>query len=291
MTPVGYALAVCDLQPRGRGCGRRAQGDLRPSARCPRPCRSRRMRRRGTAPCRPRCGKSTPFTERPCQPRDCGAIETLPRWGLRPNSPAPGRGDPDGSGAVGAESRADQPCSDRRSAAAAGAARRTLGVPGVARRAVCGGLGERPGCHSGNVCLADDQGAGLAEPSHHLGVGSRRPAGRVGAVRRELAGDVDVVLDARDRHTEQGPSRARPAAGVRLAGFEQHALSQDDTEAVEPRRPAARSARGTTRPAPVRTPRRRRSARPGRAMPAYASSLASIVGNRLKVPAVRRRGA
>ena len=56
---------------------------------------------------------------------------------------------------------------------------------------------------------------------------------RVRAERRQLAGDVDVVLD-RDRHAQQ---RARVAAGaaarVGLVGFQPRALGEHDAERVQ----------------------------------------------------------
>ena len=196
--------------------------------------RWRPRRDRGTAPCRPRCGVSTPLTDSPYQARARGAIETRPRWGFRPNSPHQAAGIRIEPRAVGAERRADQPGRHRRPAAAARSAGRALGVPRVARRAERGRLGERPEGQLGHVRLADDHRARLAQAADDLGVGACRVAVGVRAERRHLAGDVDVVLDG-DRHPQQRPLVAAAAARVGLVGLQPRALGEDDTEGVRGR--------------------------------------------------------
>ena len=78
-----------------------------------------------------------------------------PALGLQAEQPAPGRRDADRAGAVGAQRGADEPRRHGRGAAAARAAGRALEIPGVARDAERGALGERPLRQLGHVRLAD----------------------------------------------------------------------------------------------------------------------------------------
>ena len=93
--------------------------------------------------------------------------------------------------------------------------RRALLVPRVARGAVGRRLGERPQGHLGDVRLADDHRAGLAEEANHLRVRAGGFFARVRPIGGHLAGDVDVVLDG-DRDAEQRPL---PPAERRLSAW------------------------------------------------------------------------
>ena len=154
--------------------------------------------------------------------------------GLEAEEPAAAGRDADRAAAVGAERAAREAGRDRRRRAAARAARRAVEVPRVAGRAEGRGLGERRDLELGDAGLADDHGAGRAQPAHDLGVLRGRLAERVGAARGHLARDVGVVLD-RDRHAEQRAAVAAAAAPVGLGGLGQRALGEHDAERVEAR--------------------------------------------------------
>ena len=91
--------------------------------------------------------------------------------------------------------------------------------------------------------LADHDRSRRAQPLHHLGVGRGGRDERAGASTRDLAADVDLVLD-RDRHPEQRPVVSRAHARIRLRRLQQRALLVDRGEGVqlgiEPRDPGER---------------------------------------------------
>ncbi len=154
---------------------------------------------------------------------------------LEPEQPAAARGDADRAAAVGAERRRAQPGRDRRRGAAAGPARGALQVPRVARDPERRRLGERHDHHLGHVGLAEDHGAGAAQPPHDLGVRRRRlVADRAGAHRRGLPLDVGVVLD-RQRDAEQRARVAAAPARVGLGGLGERHLVRHHPEGVEHR--------------------------------------------------------
>ena len=97
---------------------------------------------------------------------------------LDAEQPAPRRRDADRAHAVGAERQRGKACRHGRSAATAAASRCEVRVPRVARRPEGQGLGERPDHQLRNRRLAEDDGARLAQPAHHLGVLRRAGRGR-----------------------------------------------------------------------------------------------------------------
>ena len=108
---------------------------------------------------------------------------------------------------------------------------------------------------------------------------ARRLAVGVRAERRQLAGHVDVVLD-RDRNAEQRPLARPPApARVGLVGLQPRALGEHDAKRVQlpGRSRAIRSRYSSTSSREETSPAAISSA--CRAMPAYASSTASMPGN------------
>ena len=181
-----------------------------------------------------------PLTLSPFHASSCGANGTRSRCGLIPNRPHHVDGmriDP-----MPSEPRAI----DARPAATAAPLPpllppgRVVGVPRVARRTERDGLGERPQHHLGHRGLADDDCARLAQPPHHLGVVCvGGPVGRA-AVRRHLAGDVDVVLDG-DRHAEQRQPLTRVEAGLRGGRLPTRGVGQHD--AVGPQSGSSRAMR------------------------------------------------
>ena len=112
----------------------------------------------------------------------------------------------------------------------------------------------------------------------------------VAAVRGDLAGDVDVVLD-RDRDAEQRALVAAAAAAVGLVGLGERALGEHDAEGVERRVEARDALEVRARPARATRPRRRRSARPGGRAPAKARSVAVHAARTLPRAMRRRRAA
>ena len=109
---------------------------------------------------------------------------------------------------------------------------RALRVPGVAGDPVGRRLGEAADRQLRQQRQADDDRPRLAQPPHHLGVGLRRLVEAVGAVRVDLAGDVDFVLD-RDRHSQQRPLLAGLQPRLGLLGLEQRPLGEDLAERVQ----------------------------------------------------------
>ncbi len=88
---------------------------------------------------------------------------------------------------------------------------------GVARNAVGRAHADQAGRELVEIGLADDDGAGRAQPRHRGGVAPRRVGeGRAGGGGRQ-AGDVDVVLHG-DRHAVERQRRWRSFAVERL-GF------------------------------------------------------------------------
>ena len=152
--------------------------------------------------------------------------------GLESEQPTPRRRDADRAHTVGAERCTDEARRHRRRAAAAGSPRRVLTVPGVARHAEGGRLGERPDRQLGDVRLADHHRPRGAQAAHQLGVRLLRAAVRVGAEGRHLARHVDVVLDC-DRDYAQRPFVPRSAAPVGLICLHARALGEDHAKAVQ----------------------------------------------------------
>ena len=172
-----------------------------------------------------------PYVDSPFQLSGVG-ITPAPR--LEADEPRARGGDADGAGAVGRGGAGDEAGGDRRGAAAAGAARRAVEVPRVARGAVPERLREGHRHQLGDVGLADDHRAVVAQPPHDLGVLARGTAVGDGALRGHLALDVRVVLDG-DRDAEQRPVVPALAPRVGLVGLGQRALGEDDAEGVEDR--------------------------------------------------------
>jgi hypothetical protein len=100
------------------------------------------------------------------------------------------------------------------------------------RRAEGGGLGPGEDRELGQQCLAEDHRARRAQPADDLGVLVRRLPERVGAMCRQLAGHVDVVLHG-DRDAEQRPLSVAAAARVGLVGLGQRALGHHDAIGVQ----------------------------------------------------------
>jgi hypothetical protein len=102
--------------------------------------------------------------------------------GLEPDDAAAGGGDPDRAAAVGAEGQRGLSARDRGGGASGGAARGAREVPWVPRHAEQRAVGEGLVSELRRGGLADENGAGLAEPSHghrvlggHLGGIDQRP--------------------------------------------------------------------------------------------------------------------
>ena len=173
-----------------------------------------------------------PSTAIPRQPSCRGASETRPRLGFRPKRPLQAAGMRIEPAPSPAEAIGTMPGGDRRARAAARAARRALRVPRVAGDAVGGRLGEAADRQLRQQRQADDDRARLAQPPHHLGVGLGRDLEGVGAVRVDLAGDVDFVLD-RDRHPEQRPVVPGAPPRLGLLGFQHRFVGEDLPERVQ----------------------------------------------------------
>ena len=152
--------------------------------------------------------------------------------GLDPEQAAERGGDADRAAAVGAQGDADHAGGHGGGRPAARAAGRVVQRPGVARGAEGQGLREREDRQLGHVRLADDDGARFTQRAHDVGVALARAAVRQRAPRRDLAGDVRVVLD-RHRHTEQRAPIARAATRIGLVGLGQGAVGEHHAEGVQ----------------------------------------------------------
>ena len=157
---------------------------------------------------------SAPKTIQWLPSRSCGARGTRPRCGLRPNRPVQAAGmriEPapsaaSAAGTIPAATAAAEPPLDPPGV--------RLGVPRVAGDAPGHRLRERPEPQLGHRGLADDHRAGGAQAADDLRVGGRGDGERVGPPAREVAGDVDLVLDG-DRHPQQRRRPRLPRAGGR----------------------------------------------------------------------------
>ena len=143
-----------------------------------------------------------------------------------------GGGDADRPRAVGGERGRHDPGCDRGGGSAAGPAGGPARVPRVAGDAPGHRFRERPEPQLGHRGLADDHRAGGAEATDDLGIGRRGDGERIGSPAREVAGDVDLVLDG-DRHPQQRPVLACRSPAVGLVGRRQCAVGEDDAERVE----------------------------------------------------------
>ena len=103
------------------------------------------------------------------------------------------------------------------------------GVPGHPERRALGGADDR---QLGHVRLADDHRPGRPQALDDLAVARGRTAERGGAVRRDLAGHVLVVLDG-DGHAQQRALLAGTAPRVRLLRVRQRALDHHDPEGIQ----------------------------------------------------------
>ena len=152
--------------------------------------------------------------------------------GLQAEEAAAGGGDADRAGAVGRGRRRDEPRRDGARRPAAGAARRALEVPRVARDAAVRRLGEPPDAELGHPRDADDDRPGRAQVADELAVlGLGGVVGRR-ADRAHRPADARVLLHG-DRHAEQRPAVARARAPRRLIGLGERALGEHGAERVE----------------------------------------------------------
>ena len=145
-----------------------------------------------------------------------------------------------------------RPGGDRGAAAAAGAAGGALQIPGVARGAERGCLGERPDAQLGHVGLADHDRAGLAQAAHDLGVGAR-PGRRARWCRSAVTSPATSMSSLTAIGT---PSSGRPPPAPRRASAWSASISARSAKTTRKRsaaRRSARSASGTARPARVRS--------------------------------------
>ena len=136
---------------------------------------------------------------------------------LQPEEAGVRGGPPDRAAAVGAERQRRHAARDRRDGAAARSAGRQRRVPGVARRAEERVVGVALQGQLGDIGLAEDDGAGAAQPRHRQLVGVRNEVGvEPRAPGRAQAPDEQVVLD-RHRNAVEGAQRRalRPARGAR----------------------------------------------------------------------------
>ena len=116
-----------------------------------------------------------------------------------------------GAGGVGAERQRHQPGGDRHRRARARSAGDQIGVERVLRHAIGRAHADQAGGELVEIGLADDDGAGRAQPRHRGRIVRRLIAeGRTGRRGRQ-AGDVDIVLH-RDRNAVQRQVPASPAA-------------------------------------------------------------------------------
>ena len=158
-----------------------------------------------------------------------GTARDPPAGGLQADEPAARGRDPDRPAAVAAVGERHHARRHGGRGAAGRAARRALGVPGVAGRPEAARLGHRQDPELGQVGLADDHEAGLAQPPDHERVVPRNEVAEdVGAERVGHAGDRRGVLD-RDRHPRERPLVPRPDRVGRGEG----ALGVDVHERVE----------------------------------------------------------
>ena len=175
---------------------------------------------------------SGPHTPRPCQTSRLGPSEMRSRWGLIPNRPQNAAG-----------MRIEPPPSEPRATptmpVATAAPVPPLEPPGVwssdhglrvapkASDSVNGKIVSSGTCVLPMTIAPASRSARTTSASR-----SRGPAVRQRAPRRDLAGDVGVVLD-RHRHAEQRAPIAGAAARIGLVGLHQGAVGEHHAEGVE----------------------------------------------------------
>ena len=162
---------------------------------------------------------ATPRVSVPTVSKSCSVSGKPPARATRPDrrleahEAGVGRGAADRAAAVGAERRRHEPRRDARRRAAARPARRQRGVPGVARRAVEQVRRVALQRQLGDVGLADEDGAGGAEPRHGrlVGVGAKVRVGAAAPGGGQAAHE-QVVLDGHRHAVEPGQRRPGPEA-------------------------------------------------------------------------------
>ena len=167
---------------------------------------------------------------------EAGRLRHPPVGGLEADEAAEGRRDPHRAAPVGAEADRSQPGRHRGGGAAAGAARRPLEVPRIARGAEHRVVGQRLVAELREVRLAEDDGAGHAQAGdgdvvllgQQLGEEARSAGGGEAA-------RVERVLD-RHRHAVQRTDRLPLHHGdLGLAGRCPGHAGADEAERVQPR--------------------------------------------------------
>ena len=186
--------------------------------------------------------RASPATERVRPPKQiqwlpsssCGARGTRPDVRLEAEEPAARGGDPDRAGAVGGDRGGHEPGGDRGRRAAAGAARRAVGVPRVAGHAPRDRLGERPQPELGHRRLADDDRAG------RRAAGARprsppAPASSIAPVPRLVISPPMSISSLTAIGTpDSGPGRGWSACGQRLLGVDGAERVELRVEALDP---------------------------------------------------------